>query len=969
MRSIPFILTLLISLIFASFANATPEQPNIILFLVDDMGWQDTSVPFADERTPFNDHYRTPSMERLAAQGIRFSNARAHAVCSPTRTSIMTGHNPARHRVTNWTLYPDKNQSGQWGRTDSPANWRLEGIQDTDITLPKLLQQAGYFTIHAGKAHWGAIGTPGSDPRNLGFDVNIAGHSAGGPGSYQGLKNFGNKEKGGHTLPWGIPGLEQYHGQDINVTDATTLEAKKAVSQAVDEGKPFYLYLAHYAVHVPLEPHKDHIKEYEGRTYNNTDIDIPKSEEQYASMVQGMDASLGDIMDHVESLGVAENTLIIFTSDNGGLSVHARGTTPMNTGKDTHNWPVRSGKGSAYEGGTRVPFIAAWSKPNINNVLQQALPLEANAISDQPTISEDLFPTILSVAKAKDKLPSNYILDGQDISPLLIQKQKNSNRPIYFHYPHVWGPKGPGYEPHSAAVYGQWKLIYFYNTQRWELYNLNKDLGEKNNLASENPKRLKRLAKTMKEDFIKMGAQWPIDRKTQQPDPIRLPEEITLGKRPNIVVIFADDLGYRDLGTYGAEGYTTPHLDRLAKEGMRFTDFYSCSPVCSPSRAGLLTGSYPIRVGVPNVLGPKSTIGLNPKEFSMAKMLKTQGYNTACYGKWHLGHQKELLPMQQGFDDYFGLPYSNDMWPHHPTGGSKYPPLPLLDKNNVIATNPDQTQLTTWYTERAVNFINQQDHSTPFFVYLPHSMPHVPLFVSDKFNGKSKNGIYGDVIMEIDWSVGQIVKALKRKGFGENTIVIFSSDNGPWLSYGDHAGSALPLREGKATTFDGGQRVPCIAWWPKTIPAGSVNTEFAAMFDWLPTFAHVSGAALPDNHILDGKNISSLLTNPHETPTPHDAYFFTLGRTVQAVRSGDFKYHDKHSYRTLISDGKGGYPGEYDRKASVGPALFNLKDDIGETKNLIDQHPEIANALQTRIDEFRIDLQENSRPPGTVSTP
>ena len=296
------------------------------------------------------------------------------------------------------------------------------------------------------------------------------------------------------------------------------------------------------------------------------------------------------------------------------------------------------------------------------------------------------------------------------------------------------------------------------------------------------------------------------------------------GQLPNVVVIFCDDLAYADLGCYGAKGYKTPNIDRLARQGMRFTDFYVAQAVCSASRAALMTGCYPNRIGIKGALGPQSKIGLNTNEVTIAKMLKERGYATGVFGKWHLGHLPEFLPLRHGFDEFFGLPYSNDMWPNHPTAGTNYPPLPLIEGERAVEIMPDQTQLTTRYTERAVRFI-ERHKSQPFFLYVPHNMPHVPLFVSSKFAGKTKRGLFGDVLAEIDWSVGEILGALKKHGLEENTLVIFSSDNGPWLVYGDHAGSAKPLREGKATAFDGGVRVPFIARWPGRIPAGKVCRE------------------------------------------------------------------------------------------------------------------------------------------------
>jgi len=294
---------------------------------------------------------------------------------------------------------------------------------------------------------------------------------------------------------------------------------------------------------------------------------------------------------------------------------------------------------------------------------------------------------------------------------------------------------------------------------------------------------------------------------------------------PNFVIIFIDDMGYADIGPFGAQDYPTPHLDRMAQEGRVFTDFYVPQAVCSASRAALMTGCYNVRVGIHGALGPRAEQGINADEVTLAEICKQRGYATACYGKWHLGHHRQFLPMQHGFDDYFGLPYSNDMWPYHPevmhlsleTRLKRWPHLPLVDGNEIV--NPqvmakDQEQLTTQYTERAVQFI-EQHKDEPFFVYLPHSMVHVPLYVSDKFRGKSERGLFGDVVMEVDWSVGQILDTLRQHKLDENTLVIFTADNGPWLSYGEHAGSAGPLREGKGTMFDGGCREPTVRKSPR----------------------------------------------------------------------------------------------------------------------------------------------------------
>jgi len=442
---------------------------------------------------------------------------------------------------------------------------------------------------------------------------------------------------------------------------------------------------------------------------------------------------------------------------------------------------------------------------------------------------------------------------------------------------------------------------------------------------------------------------------------------------PNVVIMFMDDMGYADIGPFGAKGYPTPNLDRMAEEGRKFTDFYVTQAVCSASRAGLLTGCYNVRVGILGALGPKSTIGINPKEVTIAEICKQKGYATACYGKWHLGHLKKFLPMQHGFDDYFGLPYSNDMWPYHPgvlhlpmkERVKRWPNLPLIDGNEVVnpaVTGKDQEQLTTQYTERAVSFI-EKNKEKPFFVYIPHSMVHVPLYVSDKFKGKSKAGLFGDVMMEVDWSVGQIMKALRRHNLEKDTLFVFTSDNGPWLNYGDHAGSAAPLREGKGTMFDGGCKEPTLAWWPGTIPANSVCREPAMTIDLLPTIAGLIGAELP-KHRIDGKDIRPLFTDD-EAKSPQEAYYFYYGNQLQAVRQGKWKLHFPHGYRTMAGKpgGTGGIPTRYSQ-AKIGLSLFDLEKDVGESKDLSKEHPDVVKRLSALGDSFNKDLAKSKRAPG-----
>jgi len=449
---------------------------------------------------------------------------------------------------------------------------------------------------------------------------------------------------------------------------------------------------------------------------------------------------------------------------------------------------------------------------------------------------------------------------------------------------------------------------------------------------------------------------------------------------PNIVIILADDQGYADVGCFGARGFQTPRLDRMAREGIRFLDFHVAQPVCSASRAALLTGCYPNRVSIHGALGPATPIGLNPEETTLAELVKQKGYATAIFGKWHLGRPPSLLPVRQGFDVYFGLPYSNDMWPFHPEARpGAYPPLPLLEGDRVIKeglTGDDQARLTTQYTERAVRFI-RESKDRPFFLYLAHSMPHVPLYVSDRFKGRSRQGLYGDVIMEIDWSVGQVLDALKETGVERDTLVIFTSDNGPWLSYGNHAGSARPLREGKGTSWEGGTRVPFIARWPGRIPAGRVCREMAMTIDLFPTIARLIGASLPPKKI-DGLDIWPLLAAEPGARNPHAAYFFYYAQNeLQAVRTREWKLVLPHTYRTL-ADGRGGtngIPSKYRNVKLTAPELYEIRRDPEERRNVAAKHPDIVRQLEALAEQCREDLGDSLtgrkgvgvRPPGRVA--
>jgi arylsulfatase A-like enzyme len=438
-------------------------------------------------------------------------------------------------------------------------------------------------------------------------------------------------------------------------------------------------------------------------------------------------------------------------------------------------------------------------------------------------------------------------------------------------------------------------------------------------------------------------------------------------EKPNVVIIFIDDEGYGDVGCYGATGFQTPNLDYIASKGMRFTNFYAAQAVCSASRAGLLTGCYPNRIGFSGALFPDHKIGINTKEHTIAEMFKEQGYATACFGKWHLGWQKEFLPLQHGFDEYVGLPYSNDMWPHSDVTGKKlpvgkgrgnHPELPLIVGNEIaerITSLKDQDKLTTLYTEKAVDFINRNAEN-PFFLYVPHTMGHIPLGVSDKFRGKSEQGLYGDVMMEIDWSVGEISKALEKNNLADNTIFIFTTDNGPWLNYGNHAGSAGGLREGKLTSWEGGQRVPFIIRWPGNTPEGTVCNKLACAIDLLPTLATITNGKLSDNKI-DGVDITSLWKGDLES-TPRETILYYLGKNnLNGVRKGNWKLVLPHTYNTYnAKPGKEGRGGRTIKTSVDKPELYNMMRDPGERFNVIKSNPKKVLELMEIVEKAREEL-------------
>lgn len=494
---VPLVVALL-AMPAALLAQAPPQRPNVVVFLVDDMGVMDTSVPFLTDkagrpkRYPLNDFYRTPNMDRLASRGIRFSNCYAMSVCSPTRICLLTGQNAARHRTTNW-INPDKDNRGPLG----PPRWNWKGLTGENVTLPRLLQQAGYRTIHVGKGHFGPRESEGAEPKNLGFDVNVGGCSIGAPGSYYGQQNYG---RGTKRSPSAVPHLEKYHGTETFLTEALTIEAKTRLSDAVTARKPFFLYLAHYAVHAPFHSDPRFAPHY-------VDSGRPPQAQAFATLIEGMDKSLGDVLDHLEALGAAENTLVFFLGDNGS-------DAPLGGPHEVAcAAPLRGKKGAHYEGGMRVPLIAAWAGANPGNRHQQRLPIPAGAVQTQLATVYDLFPTILGLVGVRP--PAQHFVDGSRLDTLLAGKPDPARAEEFLmHYPHA---------PHRSDYFtcyrhGDWKVIYHYfpspasEGSHYQLYNLADDPFESRNLAAARPDQLRRMMQGLIADLESHHALYPVDK-------------------------------------------------------------------------------------------------------------------------------------------------------------------------------------------------------------------------------------------------------------------------------------------------------------------------------------------------------------------------------------------------------------------------------------------------------------------------
>ncbi|MEO1992462.1 MAG: sulfatase-like hydrolase/transferase [Pirellulales bacterium] len=992
----------------SSHATQAITQPNVIIILADDMGFSDAGC--------YGGEIDTPNLDRLAYNGLRFTQGYNTARCWPTRGALLTGYYAQ-------SIRRDSSPGIQGGgRGKRPAWAKL---------LPERLESAGYRSYHSGKWH------VDGDPRQQGFHHSL--RIEGGQNDFFDPKGIS------------VDGQPIEEKKDFYVTTEVGAHAVESLRQhALNHAdQPFFSYVAFTSPHFPLHAPQNVIAKYKDRYLAGWDVlrqaryqrlvergiiqsdlssmepdvgppyDFPEaiktlgagevnrplpwrklSSEQkefqatkmaiHAAMIEMMDRAIGNILSQLEVMGAMENTLILALSDNGAsaeIMVRGKGhDSALPPGaQGTYlclgpgfsccaNTPFRRHKTWVHEGGIATSWIAHWPDGISSK----------SALRTQPVHVIDIAPTVLELAGVPGAISAGngdepYPMQGKSFAQCLT----NPAAPP----PHesLWWCHGG----HRAVRHGDWKLVAA-KDEPWELYDLSHDRTETQDVAAVHPHTVAKLEQkwnAINDECIQLAASDGQLSQAAKKIPAKQKKDSGKGnlktrsgraatdqKQTNVVIIFADDMGYGDPACFGGKYAATPHIDRLAREGIRMTDFHVAQPVCSASRAALLTGCYPNRLGIHGALGPKNTHGLAASETTLAELLKERGYQTGMVGKWHLGHHAQFLPTHHGFDEYFGLPYSNDMWPHHPQAKpGTYPPLPLVENDKIIdseVTPEDQETLTKRYTRRAVRFIEKAGTNTngqPFFLYLAHSMPHVPLFASEDFQGKNPGGLYGDVISEIDASVGAVMKALEKTGHLDDTLIVFTSDNGPWLSYGNHAGTSGPLREGKGTTFEGGVRVPFVARLPGRIPAGTVSDEPLMTIDILPSIARLTGKPLAEDgkgscrlhgKRIDGHDRLDILFGKTRQPSDTDVYlFYYKVNELQAVREGQWKLFFPHSYRTMKGQtlGKDGIPGRYNQE-KLKQTLFNLKKDPSETQDVSEDHPDIVMRLEHIAERARLDL-------------
>jgi arylsulfatase len=989
----------------AAVATA-PPRPNVVVILADDLGFSDLGC--------YGGEIDTPHLDTLAAGGLRFTQGYNTARCWPSRAALLTGYYAQ-------AVGRDALPGGKGGNDTARPPWaRL---------LPQRLASAGYRSYHSGKWH------VDGDPREQGFARSLLVDAAAQSNYFTTLSVTAD-------------------GRPVPETDAsyvTTIIGDHAVDclrghAAQHAGTPFFHYVAFTAPHFPLHAPADLVAKYRDRygagwdavraarvarvaelgivttpagdmergvgpPYPMKDMrerlgtaevnqpvawaDLTAEQRSFqaekmaihAAMVEALDREVGRIVAELKAAGLFDDTLILFASDNGAsaeMLVRGEGhdsAAPPGSRKSflclgpgwssCANAPFRRHKMWVHEGGIATPWIVHWPRGvAARGELRRSM-----------VHLVDVTPTVMELAGVA--APVEH--DGRPVPPMhgrsFLKAVGDPQAPVH---DTLWWCHGG----HRAVRVGDWKLVAD-RQKGWELYDLAADRCETKDLAATEPARVRDLEsrwQAIAAECARLAASGPAVEAPRPATPA------APGKRPpNVVLVFCDDLGYGDPSCYGGK-VPTPHIDRIAREGIRFTDFHVPHPVCSASRAALLTGCYGPRVSIHGALMPDSTHGLAAAETTLAELLRDRGYRTACVGKWHLGHLPEFLPTRHGFEEWLGLPYSNDMWP--PNGG-RYPPLPLFDGERVIdedVSAADQATLTGRYAARAVDFIERAagaGDGRPFFLYLAHTMPHIPLFVGEEFRGMSAAGIYGDVVTEIDASVGAVLDALDRTGRVQDTLVIFTSDNGPWLRFGNHGGSAGPLREGKGTVFEGGIREPCVARLPGVIPAGSTSDALLATIDILPTVAALTGDPLPLDEagscIVAGKRIDGhdrqaafTATEPASVSDGVTHWYHYRTGELQAVRRGRWKLFLPHNADSIAGQ-EPGRDGRIGKTAPlpVGRELYDLQADPGERHDVAAAHPEIVADLERVAEAARAELGDaltsrqgaGVRPPGGVVKP
>ncbi|MGB0292355.1 MAG: sulfatase family protein [Luteolibacter sp.] len=900
------------------------EKPNFVVILADDLGYADLGCYGAKD-------IKTPHLDALAKDGTRFTDFYVPAgQCTPTRAAFLTGS------------YPQRVHSHQLFNGDHL------GLNPDEVTIAELLRDRGYRTGCIGKWHLG--NKPPFHPNSHGFD------------EFYGFLSPSYDDKAKRLIHRNRK-LVTTGPESSIITDDLTEEALKFIRK--NKEQPFFLYLAHDMPHVPLElPAKR-------RGVSKGGI--------YGDVIEHLDASIGRVIDELQRQGLEKNTVVIFTSDNGP-ALH----WSVETGSAL---PLRGSKHTTCEGGFRVPGIA-WG-PGI---------IPAGKECSELLTIMDLLPTF--VQKAGGKVPNDRVIDGKDVWPLLTgEKGAKSPHEAFFYYKrHTAGKVREGRI--EGVRVGKWKLrvplTHWHDQAKqrkgdfklaqlkmeadgelppWSkrkksaianlkliqqraavekigLYDLSKDIGESNNLAGKHPEKVKELHALMKTFDKSLRANSRPCGNINNPQPKPQAKTKTKTERTaNFIVILTDDLGYGDLGCYGAKKIKTREIDRMAAEGMKFTDFYATAPICTPTRASLMTGCYPSRVGPGSPLHTPDKTGLHADEITIAEMLKTKGYATAYIGKWHLGHQPEFYPTRHGFDFFYGTPLGHCFDTEGMRKKGKHCDL-FLRNEKPIPFPPHET-LTEVLTEESIKWIHSKKDQ-PFFLFLSHPMPHGPVACTEKFRGKSKGGPYGDAVEAIDWSTGRILDTIRELKLDQDTFVVFTSDNGActnnWGVDVDWLGTNAPFRGKKQQGWEGGLRVPFVVWGPGRIHPGSSISEVASIMDLLPTFAVLSYAKLPQDRIIDGKDISPLFCMEPDARSPHEAFI----------------YHARGGERCGIRMGKWKLLVDTDTATwkHKGTALYDLSTDPGEKTNLAAKHPDKVKALKAKLAAFNQHLSKTTRPVG-----